>query len=219
MIMETYNSIEVAKQLVKDGKISQEIAETIFPELKENEDEKIRKAVKHLVNSTKERHFGIDNYDGVKWIDILSWLEKQGEQKPVWSEEDDINLGKAIWYVENPAPMVVKGSMLVEWLKSLKDRVQPQTKQEWSEEDEANLQFAIDDFQFCADNNQFPVVCNTEKHKEVLASLKSLKERYTWKPSDEQMKILQYLCETSSHPKKVIPTLESLYNDLKKLKG
>ena len=41
----------------------------------------------------------------------------------------------------------------------------------------------------------------------------------TWKPSDEQMKILQYLCENSSHPnEKVIPTLESLYQDLKKLK-
>ena len=44
------------------------------------------------------------------------------EQNPAWSEEDDINLGKAIWYVENPAPMVVKDSMLVEWLKFLKER-------------------------------------------------------------------------------------------------
>lgn len=48
---------------------------------------------------------------------------KKIEQKPAWSEEDDINLRKAIWYVENPAPMVVKDSMLVEWLKSLR----PQT--------------------------------------------------------------------------------------------
>ena len=44
----------------------------------------------------------------------------EDEQKPAWSEEDEINLEKAIWYVENPAPMVVKDSMLVEWLKSLR---------------------------------------------------------------------------------------------------
>lgn len=57
---------------IKDGKI-------IVRE-KDSEDERIRKAVKHLVNSSKELHFGIDNYDGVKWIDILSWLEKQSSQ-------------------------------------------------------------------------------------------------------------------------------------------
>ncbi len=46
--------------------------------------------------------------------------------------------------------------------------------------------------------------------------LKSL--RPSWKPSEEQMEILQYVCTQSSHPnQKVIPVLESLYNDLKKL--
>ena len=46
------------------------------------------------------------------------------EHTPAWSEEDEINLKKAIWYVENPAPMVVKDSMLVEWLKSLRPQSQ-----------------------------------------------------------------------------------------------
>lgn len=84
------------------------------------------------------------------------------EQKPAWSEEDEINLEKAIWYVENPAPMVVKDSMLVEWLKSLRNR-------------------------------------------------------YTWKPSDEQMKVLISEVEgwAKGCPKQKV--LESLYNDLKKL--
>lgn len=53
------------------------------------------------------------------------------QPKSDWSEKDKINLEKAIWYVENPAPMVAKDSMLVEWLKSLKGKVQP--NQEWSE--------------------------------------------------------------------------------------
>lgn len=88
----------------------------------------------------------------------------------------------------------------------------------WSEKDEKNLQFAIDDFQFCVDNNQFPVVYNTEKHKEVLALLKSLKERYTWKPSDEQMSQLE--CVVTQNKDNILgKELMTLFNDLKKLKG
>lgn len=51
--------------------------------------------------------------------------------------------------------------------------------------------------------------------------LKSLKQRYTWKPSDEQMKFLQKCIE--AYNEVTFPTevrvLSSLYNDLKKLKG
>lgn len=53
----------------------------IFPQLNENKDEKIRKALIHLVKSNKEGSFGIDNYDGIKWDDILSWIEIQEEHK------------------------------------------------------------------------------------------------------------------------------------------
>lgn len=60
-------------------------------------------------------------------------------QKQEWSKEDEINLEKAIWYVENPAPMVVKDSMLVEWLKSLKDRVQPQSQLIKAQKGEKNM--------------------------------------------------------------------------------
>jgi hypothetical protein len=44
--------------------------------------------------------------------------------------------------------------------------------------------------------------------------LKSLKERYTWKPSDEQLEYLSAAIEESNEN----PVLESLYNDLEKLK-
>ena len=46
--------------------------ETLIPELKESEDEKIRKALVRFHKST------ID-IDGIKGTDILAWLEKQGE--------------------------------------------------------------------------------------------------------------------------------------------
>lgn len=67
------------------------------------------------------------------------------------------------------------------WLKSIKERVQ--TKQEWSEEDENRLSDAV----FFVREYQIPTrdkrLLNAAKEAEEW--LKSLKERYTWKPSDE----------------------------------
>ena len=39
------NAIGIVRQMVADGQVSQEVAERYFPELKESEDEKIRKAL------------------------------------------------------------------------------------------------------------------------------------------------------------------------------
>jgi hypothetical protein len=50
--------------------------EDTFPELEESEDEKIRKALIRFHRST------ID-VDGINGEDIIAWLEKQGEQKPI----------------------------------------------------------------------------------------------------------------------------------------
>lgn len=50
--------------------------------------------------------------------------------------------------------------------------------------------------------------------------LKSLKERYTWKPSDEQIKGIECAIKTLQHQLNVgDKRLDSLYNELKKLKG
>ena len=51
--------------------------------------------------------------------------------------------------------------------------------------------------------------------KEVANWLKSLKDRYAWKPSDEQMKFLWKYAEQNNCDGSI---LTSLYNDLKKLK-
>jgi hypothetical protein len=70
---------------------------------------------------------------------IISHLEKQDEQKPTeWSAEDEVGLGDALWAIKQ-ARSIAKdendmGNLWYaeNWLKSLKDRVQPQTKQECS---------------------------------------------------------------------------------------
>lgn len=59
---------------------SSSIVEYIFPELKESEDEKIRKYLLKLADRCPED--SIDFMRGVKKGDIIAWLEKQGEQNP-----------------------------------------------------------------------------------------------------------------------------------------
>jgi len=66
-------------------------------------------------------------------------------QNPAWSEEDEKNLKIAIWYVENPA-LRVKDTMLSEWLKSIKGRVQPQPHWKPSEEQIQCLHDAIEHY-------------------------------------------------------------------------
>lgn len=66
--------------LLNDKELSQEQKEKleyIFPELKENEDEKIRKDLIQWVNE-----FPDTIWRGHYKKDIVTWLEKQGEQKP-----------------------------------------------------------------------------------------------------------------------------------------
>lgn len=53
--------------------------EYIFPELKESEDELIRKAIKSGIRHL-ETQLGYDAVDGVDILDIYSWLEKQGNK-------------------------------------------------------------------------------------------------------------------------------------------
>lgn len=74
-------AIEKAKYYYDEGKTleyANDIVSNIFPELKESEDENIRKEIIDIIKSQKEQQCHIDStiYDK-----MLTWLEKQGEQK------------------------------------------------------------------------------------------------------------------------------------------
>lgn len=57
--------------------------EDIFPELKESEDERIRKVLIDYFNRYKEQEeCGVKTFYGIPTDNILAWLEKQG-QKPI----------------------------------------------------------------------------------------------------------------------------------------
>lgn len=103
--------------------------EYLFPELKESEDEKIRKEIlEHCKNQAEPYiQLGCKCAKIQSWID---WLEKQGEQKPAWSEEDEkerkqiitwLSLFKDEFYTDAYQCVIV-------WFESLKDRFSPMNR-------------------------------------------------------------------------------------------
>ena len=80
---------------------------------------------------------------------------------------------------------------------------------EWSEEDEKQAR----QIERIVHNG-----CTQKLQKQIADWFKALKNRYTWKPSDEQMKALAYaVFDTQSHS--YHDRLSSLEQQLKKLKG
>lgn len=65
--------------------------ERIFPELKESEDERIRKNLIELFHDTVSNDEIFSDY-GLDKTEVLDWLETQGEQKTTWKPtEKQIN--------------------------------------------------------------------------------------------------------------------------------
>ena len=62
-----------------------EIFEDIFPELKESEDERIRKGIICGMNALKEQHK--ETFASIPINDCIAWLEKQGEQKQGYDQK------------------------------------------------------------------------------------------------------------------------------------
>ena len=103
--------IRYYKERNRGDEISIEDLETVFPELAESEDEKIRNALIRFHKST------ID-IDGIKGADIIAWLEKQGinyslveeikkrkdsfmrEKEKAMSSNDKLSLGARIAMLE-----------------------------------------------------------------------------------------------------------------------
>ena len=72
------------KALYGQPLVDNTLLETIFPELKESEDERIRKELITWLQNTEGQVLPIDRYKAA-----LAWLEKQGKQKSIWHNEDE----------------------------------------------------------------------------------------------------------------------------------
>lgn len=158
------------------------------------------------------------NGDIIEYVDTHIQELINTIQKPSWSEDTQqwidaiVKDYEELYNTNKDHRTTIQAKISI--LKSLKDRVQPQQKQEWSKEDEEMFDAIIADIQFTQkahthDDNQ--VVYERE-----IDWLKSLKERYTWKPSVEQDVIgmlvnLGYPVSTNGE----IPTYEDTFNDCK----
>ena len=141
-------ALERARKLQENsnGMILKKWLWNIFPELKESEDEKIRKEILEYF-----QQFENEELHGVNISDWIAWLEKQSEQKPAeWSEEDEQNrqiINKAIYeYVGEDGITQGETGKLIQWLKSINNHWKPSEEQMKALEKEC---FANSNYQLC----------------------------------------------------------------------
>ena len=152
-------ALEKAAQLIEncgDNNGCKEMIRSIFPELVEIEDERIKYCLISLIAS-ETAYDEFEKYN-VDYDSVYAWLAKQGEQKPA-DEEEKGNVGgissNSKWSEEDEKFVhgLIRGLMAkrdihghttfssdniditdtINWLDSLKNRVHP--NHEWSEED------------------------------------------------------------------------------------
>lgn len=137
--MDYKEKLEEAKKLYKTANADQKYAlELLFPEIKENEEERIRKTLIEYFNAYPKDYFG-----GLKKSYIVAWLEKQGDQNKIealraeyekgradtigemkssWSEEDEKNLIEIINIVQNISSYDKQYDRYINWLKSIRPK-------------------------------------------------------------------------------------------------
>ena len=90
--------LEEARSLYKDANADQRyMLESLFPELRESEDERVRKALIDFFIRGAENG---EQTNGVYDKDILVWLEKQKVRSPL-SKEEEYTLARIIEYLED----------------------------------------------------------------------------------------------------------------------
>ncbi len=152
-----------------------EFAEYVFPELRESEDERIRKAI-----------LGLTYLDGIEPIltkcsitagDIRTYLEKQKEQKPAeWNTND-----KA--FIKDCARILDENGYAASAERLLS--MFPVKPAEWSDEDEKNLKSVVSTLWFALNTPHFPL--NYERIIELETWLKSLHPvKQEWSEEDER---------------------------------
>lgn len=137
-------ALDIVRQMVADGHVSQHIVEKYFPELAESENERIRKDILDYCNNRMNNRFPPIT---IKRVEMWkTWLEKEGEQKPVWSKEDEFHLKSIESAIEHCKKEVAENDEArylfnedLNWLKSLR----PKNKWKPTEEQMISLYNAI----------------------------------------------------------------------------
>lgn len=217
------------------------------PELKESEDERIRK---QLLNWFKGCHWDSIDDGTLKRDDIIAWLEKQGEkdkeililkdqieslhavikalkevhiielEKQEWSKEDEEKMVSIFLGIETFCPSIIYGKGKEELLNWLKSR-RPQNRWISVDKEVYVKEPVLAQKKDKSDQFEGIVVCCdhtlTPNVYERYMILGDIVPQKQWKPSDEQMDALENAIMYGEVES--IGILSLLYNDLKKLKG
>lgn len=208
--------LQTATQWIKDGCTDKEriCLECVFPELREGEDERIRK---ELIEAF-EAYDIESSWNLIPVKHILAWLEKQKEQEP------NIELIQRSWYMEGyhdrefgkePKWIIKTGEggpkheLNPRYGQPLVDEQKPA---EWSEKDDQLIGFIFDLLNSLVWRKEWAM-----DKKECLERLKSI--RPSWKPSEEQMSMLLAVINEPNNAgsESCHLALKSIYEHLKKL--
>lgn len=144
--------------------------------IEESEDEKVRREL--LLDIPK-----VFPHD--KAFRYIAYLEKQGEKKPILDVE--IPFGAKDSELEEVTYDIPKGYHAEIEDNKVVIKKGEQKSAEWSKEDEFHFKSIESTIEYCKNE----VAENDEaRYNEDLNWLKSLKDRYAWKPSDEKMEYL-----------------------------
>ena len=203
----------------------------LFPELAESKDEKIRKDIISYLALYKDAI-------GEEYGSWIAWLEKQSNKpqgkttldtkfrvKYAGSEYNVLNVkdidGVTFYGIED------KPNHIYYVLPNNCEIVSGQNIA-WSEDDNKIIEEIINDID-CARAYARAINYHTSKESYEYREnwLKSLKNRYTWKPRDEQIKVLEFVIELIDNMLQAIghidnctkPRLKEILVALKKLRG
>jgi hypothetical protein len=170
-----------------------------FDVLNEEDYNEIETIAMHLENMNNE----------AMAVSLREILYKYKCKPSTWSEEDYNEMGVIACHLDNMGNEAMANSLLC--IRDKYNNVKPRHKYEWSEEDEKNY------------NTILKIIQNfdtsAQSANKLSNWLKSLKERYTWKPSDEQMEALSNaLGLAKSCGEESFYDLRALYEQLKKLR-
>ena len=211
----------------------------LFPELKESEDEKIRKSLIILLQHFCKgyRVSGLDF--PVSYKDMLAWLEKQGTPAKLSEEEQNkfangVLTSCALSFIDYLDTHKYEGKMCVSngecedienaFHNAMWDRlhryyckyIEKQGEQkpaEWSKEDETMTTNTIIMLKEGASLH-----FNKNDITKAVNWLKSLRPQNTWKPSSTDIQVLEDVIDRGINPINYHATLHAILEQLKKLR-
>ena len=137
--------LDEAKRLYQTANADQRyVLESLFPELRESEDEQIRKSIiEHLQSDIDDMSKSDCPFDFEAEIEELSkyiaWLEKQGKHKDYYTKKELIDMGFSFTLNGD----IVTPDEMMEDMKKYLAWKGKQGKPKWSEEDEHRLKDTI----------------------------------------------------------------------------